>query len=149
MAKSNFPAQISQSPIVGVFYLVFFAGPKVTENRVVLVFICLFKKIIIMSEFLKSKVNVAVQVLPTAPTKAAYDVVDEAIAVIANAGIKYRVTPFETVMEGSYDELMEIVKQVQIACFKAGAEKVMCYVKVQSNASEDVTIEDKMEKYDN
>ena len=102
-----------------------------------------------MSEFLKSKVNVAVQVLPTAPTKAAYDVVDEAIAVIANAGIKYRVTPFETVMEGSYDELMEIVKQVQIACFKAGAEKVMCYVKVQSNASEDVTIEDKMEKYDN
>lgn len=94
------------------------------------------------------KVNVAVQVLPTSKSIDSYDIVDEAIAIIHNSGVLYRVTPFETVMEGEYDRLMEIVKQVQLACYNAGADNVMCYVKIQSSNSADVTILDKMGKYD-
>ncbi len=94
------------------------------------------------------KVNVAVQVLPTSKSATAYAMVDAAIAIIDNSEVVYRVTPFETVMEGDYDRLMEIVKQVQIACYEAGAENVMCYVKIQSDVSADVTILDKMNKYD-
>lgn len=101
-----------------------------------------------MSESMMKKVNVAVQVLPTSKSFDAYAVVDEAIAIINDSGVAYRVTPFETVMEGDYDRLMEIVKQVQIACYKAGADKIMCYVKIQSDKHTDVTILDKMGKYD-
>jgi len=101
-----------------------------------------------MTENMIKKVNVAVQVLPTSKSTDAYAVVDEAIAIIHNSGVTYRVTPFETVMEGDYDRLMEIVKQVQVACYRAGADNIMCYVKIQSNKNTDVTILDKMGKYD-
>ncbi|TLX73448.1 thiamine-binding protein [Labilibacter sediminis] len=95
----------------------------------------------------ENKVNVAVQVLPVSNTKEVYDIVDAAIAEIHKSGIKYVVSPFETVMEGSYDELMDVVKRVQNICYASGAEKVMCYVKIQSNANNSVTIDDKIGKY--
>jgi len=99
-------------------------------------------------KFLSNQVNVAVQVLPVSRDHDSYLMVDKAIEVIQQSGVNYRVTPFETVMEGSYDKLMEVVKDVQQACYQSGASQVMCYVKIQSRAKNDVTILDKMEKYD-
>ncbi|WP_075601766.1 thiamine-binding protein [Saccharicrinis aurantiacus] len=95
----------------------------------------------------ENTVNIAVQVLPVSKTKDSYDLVDKAIEIIQNSGVKYIVTPFETVMEGKYPELMNIVKDVQNACYLAGSEKVMCYVKIQSVLNNDVTIDDKVGKY--
>ncbi|TAJ10485.1 thiamine-binding protein [Marinilabiliaceae bacterium JC017] len=97
---------------------------------------------------MEKQVNVAVQVLPVSNTKDAYSLVDSAIDEIKRSGVKYRVTPFETVMEGGYDELMNVVKKVQLACYKDGAESVMCFVKIQSSAEREVTIMDKMRKYE-
>jgi len=93
-------------------------------------------------------VNIALQILPTSPKVHPYNLVDKAIEVIAASGLKYRVTPFETVMEGEYDKIMEIVKQAQQACYNAGAESMMTYIKIQSSKDEEVRIEDKMGKYD-
>ena len=93
-------------------------------------------------------VNIALQILPTSPKVHPYNLVDKAIEVIAVSGLKYRVTPFETVMEGTYDEVMEVVKKAQQACYDAGAESMMTYIKIQSSKDTDVSIEDKMEKYD-
>jgi len=95
---------------------------------------------------MNNTVNIALQILPTSKTVHPYSIVDAAIAVIAASGLKYRVTPFETVMEGSYDRIMEVVKKAQKACYDAGAESMMTYIKIQSSR-EDVSIEDKMEKY--
>ena len=92
-------------------------------------------------------VNIALQILPTSKTIHPYALVDKAIEVIANSGLRYKVTPFETVMEGTYDEIMDIVKRAQEACYAAGAESLMTYIKIQSSIS-DVSIEDKMEKYE-
>lgn len=50
-------------------------------------------------------------------------------------------------MEGEYDELMDIVKKVHEACYENGTETMITYIKIQSSATGDVTIEDKMEKY--
>jgi uncharacterized protein (TIGR00106 family) len=94
------------------------------------------------------QINLALQVLPRAKDKDTYDLVDEAIRIIQESGVKYRVCPFETVMEGDFDELMDVVKKVHEACYAAGAENMLAYVKIQSNAGAPVTIEDKMEKYD-
>lgn len=92
-------------------------------------------------------VNIALQVLPSSKTIHPYALVDKAIEVIANSGLEYRVTPFETVMEGTYDEIMNVVKQAQEACYEAGADSLMTYVKIQSSR-EDVSIGDKMGKYE-
>ncbi len=93
-------------------------------------------------------INLALQILPQVAADKVYAVVDEAIAVIHNSGVKYRVCPFETVMEGTYDQLMEVVKQAQEVCFKAGAGQILVFMKIQSNSGVDVSIEDKTGKYD-
>ena len=92
-------------------------------------------------------VNIALQVLPTSTTVHPYLLVDKAIEVIEKSGLRYKGTPFETVMEGSYDEIMEVVKLAQEACYEAGAETMMTYIKIQSSRK-DVSIDDKMEKYE-
>ena len=92
-------------------------------------------------------VNIELQVLPTSATVHPYLLVDKAIEVIEKSGLRYRVTPFETVMEGGYDEIMEVVKLAQEACYEAGAETMMTYIKIQSSRK-DVSIDDKMEKYE-
>ena len=92
-------------------------------------------------------VNIALQILPSSKTIHPYALVDAAIEVIIASGLKYKVTPFETVMEGTYDEIMTVVKQAQEACYEAGADSLMTYVKIQSSR-EDVTIGDKMGKYE-
>jgi uncharacterized protein (TIGR00106 family) len=96
---------------------------------------------------MNNTVNIALQIIPSSTEVHPYTIVDKAISIIAESGIKYRVTPFETVMEGSYDEIMQVVKRAQEACYEAGAENLMTYIKIQSS-SVDVHIEDKMEKYE-
>ncbi len=96
---------------------------------------------------MQNTVNIALQILPASKDKHPYTLVDEAIKIIGQSGLKYRVTPFETVMEGTYDEIMEVVKQAQDACYAAGAESLMTYLKIQSS-TEHVHIEDKMQKYE-
>lgn len=92
-------------------------------------------------------VNIALQVLPSSSSIHPYTLVDKAIEVIAASGLKYKVTPFETVMEGTYEDIMKVVKQAQEACYEAGAESMMTYIKIQSSRK-DVSIDDKMEKYE-
>ncbi len=70
-------------------------------------------------------INLAIQVLPTSKTREVYDMVDDAIAVIKDSGVKHVVCPFETVMEGNYDQLMEVVKKVHDHCLEQGADEVL------------------------
>jgi uncharacterized protein (TIGR00106 family) len=95
---------------------------------------------------MKYSVNVAVQLLPLG-TNQAYEKVDEAIALIEKSGLKYIVCPFETVIEGDYDKIMELVKKIQLKCLESGVTDTICNLKIQMRANDDVTINDKMEKY--
>jgi len=94
------------------------------------------------------QVNVAVQVLPKSKIKESYALVDEAIKVINDSGLRYRVCPFETVIEGPYQDIMGVVEKLQEVCFEKGADEMLVYVKIQNRKDGNVTIEEKMEKYD-
>ncbi|MEA1872813.1 MAG: thiamine-binding protein [Bacteroidota bacterium] len=94
------------------------------------------------------QINLAIQVLPFGGEKHAYEVVDEAIKQIQNSGLKFKVCPFETVIEGNYVDVMNVVEKVQQACYNEGAENLICNIKIQSHSKNNVTIEDKMHKYD-
>jgi len=92
--------------------------------------------------------SVAIQVLPNVEGEEVIRVVDEVIAYIKSTGLNTFVGPFETTIEGDYDELMEIVKQCQIVCIRAGAPSVMSYVKISYNPKGGVwTIDKKVSKY--
>lgn len=49
-------------------------------------------------------------------------------------------------MEGSYEDIMNVIKLAQEACYEAGAESLMTCIKIQSSVG-NVRIDDKMEKY--
>lgn len=93
------------------------------------------------------KLNLAIQVLPQSSIKHPYAIVDKAIEVIQNSGLNYQVCPFETVVEGTMDNLLELIRKVHETCYQHETDQMMMYLKIQSSKDEDLSIEDKMHKY--
>ncbi|MDP4094193.1 MAG: thiamine-binding protein [Bacillota bacterium] len=93
--------------------------------------------------------SVAIQVLPHVDgNQEVIRIVDEVITYIKSTGLNTYVGPFETTIEGDYDQLMEIVKQCQLICIKAGAPSVMSYVKISYSPKDGVlTIDQKVTKH--
>ncbi len=97
---------------------------------------------------MENNVNLAIQVLPLGiPKDEAYRIIDEAIKCIDSSDLKYVVCPFETVIEGPYQQVMQLVNDIQDACHKAGAEEVLVNMKLQRNFKKSVAITDKTGKY--
>ena len=76
-----------------------------------------------------AKIIAAFQVLPTGVDDL-YGCVDAAIEVVQTSGLPYDVSSFETTIEGEYDEIMEVVKRAQTACFDYGTDSVICNIKI-------------------
>ncbi len=89
-------------------------------------------------------ITVSFEVIPLCDDP--YPVVDKAIEVVQRSGVKYEVGPHETTMEGELDHLLEIVKEGHRACFAAGAQRVITFVKIV-DAVDGSTIEEKVAKY--
>lgn len=94
-----------------------------------------------------TQAHVGLQVVPIVPDGIAlYDVVDKAIEVIEKSGVRYEVGPLQTVMEGEFEVLLDIVKRAQDACIEAGALEVVTQVAIHYRPT-DITIEEKVGKY--
>jgi uncharacterized protein (TIGR00106 family) len=89
-------------------------------------------------------VNVSVQVLPLVDDP--YPIVDRAIAVIADSQVEYEVGAMETVLQGPLDRLLEVAKAAHLACFEAGAERVVTIVKI-GDALHGTSIDEKVGRY--
>jgi uncharacterized protein YqgV (UPF0045/DUF77 family) len=88
-------------------------------------------------------ITLGIQIVPKSKSLDTYALVDEAIAIIQNSGLPYRITPFETVMVGKYDEVMQVAKQAQEAVLKAGADECLVYFRIHYRKGADVTFEEK------
>ena len=93
--------------------------------------------------------SVAIQVLPDVKTdEEVVSIVDEVIAYIKSTGLSCYVGPFETVIEGEYEELMDIVKKCQYIAIEAGCPSLMSYVKINFKPEGGVlTIDKKVTKH--
>ncbi len=92
-------------------------------------------------------VNASVQIVPIVLDKHPYEWVDEAIAVIQQSGIKYEVTPFATVLEGTYDEVMALLHNINEVLYKKGCAEWISNVQLQVRSKGDVTVNEKTEKF--
>ena len=54
----------------------------------------------------------AIQLLPTRCTIDKIELIDKAINCIQNSGLKYIVCPFETVVEGTFDEIIKLTNAI-------------------------------------
>ena len=93
--------------------------------------------------------SVAIQVLPSVTSDdEVIRIVDEVIDYIKSTGLNYYVGPFETTIEGDYDQLMDIVKECQHVAVRAGCPAMSTYVKIAYKPEGDVlTIEKKVTKH--
>ncbi|RFF27257.1 MULTISPECIES: MTH1187 family thiamine-binding protein [unclassified Wenzhouxiangella] len=74
---------------------------------------------------------VSLQVIPRPPdNEDVIPLVDRAIAVIADSGVKFRVGPLETTMEGELSHLLDIVREVSDQMVELGCPSVISQVKI-------------------
>ena len=90
----------------------------------------------------------AIQCLPMGMTdrKKSWEAVDKAIAAIDTTGLEYTVGPFETVIEGPLNRLLETAAAAHRALIEAGAPTAATYMKLWSG-EELGTSEEKTGKY--
>lgn len=93
--------------------------------------------------------SVAIQILPkTDNDRELIRIVDEVIAYIKSFKLNTVVGPFETVIEGEYDQLMEIVKGCNEIAIKAGAPSLISYIKIAYQPNGGIlSIAEKTEKH--
>lgn len=91
--------------------------------------------------------SVSLQVLPTVEKEKLFGVVDEVIAYIKSQNVSCVVGPFDTTMEGDFDQLMKIVMRAQEICIENGADGVFSNVKIAYNPKGVNTIEEKVSKH--
>jgi len=92
-------------------------------------------------------INASIQIVPIVLDKHPYQWVDEAIAIIQQSGIKYEVGPFATVLEGTYDEVMRVINQVNEYLYQKGCAEWISNLQIQIRSKGDITGDEKTEKF--
>jgi len=88
-------------------------------------------------------ITLGIQIVPKSKTLDTYKLVDQAIDIIMTSSVPYKITPFETVMVGTYSELMKIADKAQKSVLDAGAEECLVYFRIHYRKDADVTFEEK------
>ena len=90
------------------------------------------------------KASIALQILPLSQGIDHIAVIDKVIAYLQAQEVTMVVTPFETVLEVEFDELMRILKEA-LEVAGQGADNVFANVKI--NIGEILSIDEKLEKH--
>ena len=92
-------------------------------------------------------INASIQIFPIVLDKHPYQWVDDAIAIIQQSGIKYEVGPFATVLEGTYDEVMRVIHQVNEFLYQKGCAEWISNLQIQIRSKGDITGDEKTQKF--
>ena len=92
-------------------------------------------------------INASIQIVPIVLDKHPYEWVDEAIAIIQQSGINYEVGPFATVVEGSYDEVMKVINDVNEYLYAKGCNEWIANVQIQVRSNGSITALEKTGKF--
>ena len=92
-------------------------------------------------------INASIQLVPIVQDRHPYEWVDEAIEVIKSSGIKCEVGPFATVVEGKYDEVMEVIHQINEHLQKRNCSEWITSVQIQIRSNGDITSDEKTGKH--
>lgn len=92
--------------------------------------------------------SIAIQVLPAVNRDEVFETVDKVIEYIDSTGFNYHVGPFETTVEGSFEELMDLIKKCHEVIFESEIVGVSTYIKTSFTKKEGFwSIDEKIKKY--
>lgn len=92
-------------------------------------------------------INAAFQLLPLNDSKKAIEVINSVIKEIESSKLPYIVCPFETVVEGTAEQLMQLSSRLLETAHQNGADEVILQVKLHSVKGENVYFKDKIESW--
>jgi uncharacterized protein YqgV (UPF0045/DUF77 family) len=92
------------------------------------------------------KINVAIQLLPTKTSVDKIELIDKAISLIKSSNLKHIVCPFETVVEGTYQEIFTLIDNIRMSTINNGCEELILNLKIHAG-KHDLFFEDKLVKY--
>ena len=91
---------------------------------------------------LKHPCHVSFQLLPLLDHDKIYQIVDKALEIIRSSGIAHVTGPMETTMEGDYDEIMKIIRKIQVLTLEH-SDELVSVIKVHLRKYGPVTFEEK------
>ena len=92
-------------------------------------------------------INASIQILPIVQDKHPYEWVDEAIFIIQRSGVKYKIGPFATVVEGTYKQVMEVVHAINEHLVAEGCNEWITSVQLNMRSQSDITANEKVSKF--
>jgi uncharacterized protein YqgV (UPF0045/DUF77 family) len=92
------------------------------------------------------RINLGLQILPITESTHCYQIIDQCINMIQASGIQHQVTAFETILEGTYIEVMELVSKIHDFSLTQ-TEELVINIRMHSKASGDVQAIDKTKKF--
>jgi len=92
-------------------------------------------------------VNASIQILPVVQDRHPYEWVDEAIAIIQQSNIIYEVGAFNTTLEGTYDEVMKVINDVNEYLLQKGCPEWISSIQLQIRSNGDITGDEKTAKF--
>lgn len=92
-------------------------------------------------------INASIQIVPIVTDRHPYEWVDEAISIIQRSGIHYEVGPFATVLEGKYDEVMQVIHAVNEYLFERKCSEWISNLQIQIRSEGNITSTAKTMKF--
>ncbi len=84
--------------------------------------------------------------VPAVSEEELYKQVDAAIDYIKKSGLKYEIGAMSTTVEGEYDEVFDLIKQVHRIPFELGSERVITIVRIDEKKG-GLTIDEKLRNH--
>jgi len=91
-------------------------------------------------------INCGIQIIPIAEKTFSYKIIDEVIELIKSKNYKSIVTPFETVVETSFDEVQKLINDINELCNSKEIEFVL-NLRMHCSWNEDILMNEKTEKF--
>jgi uncharacterized protein (TIGR00106 family) len=85
-------------------------------------------------------------VLPVVSEEKVNEIVDKAIDVVIESGLKYEVEPNSTTIEGPLDEVLRVIEKAHAVARDSGSGRVVTIIKIDDKKS-GITMESKIRKY--
>ncbi len=85
-------------------------------------------------------------VLPVVPEEQVNEIVEKAIQVVIDSGLKYEVEANSTTVEGDLEQLLDVIKRAHIVAREQGSGRVITIIKIDDKKG-GITIKEKVKKF--
>lgn len=89
-------------------------------------------------------INAGIQIVPINITDPNYTIINAAINHIRQSGLTYIITPFETVVNGSTEQVLQLIATLKQLSEENGADELIINIRIHSKAGTDNPFENKL-----